>query len=139
MRFCFFRRRRAHGFQWTIGPVQEQPLDEGTLVMLTQLTDSQKCLFSVAIVDKHDNPAPIDGKPTWEVLGDALVTLEVSDDGLSCEAVAVGTLGNTQIQVSADADLGEGVQAITGTMDITIVGGAAAKVVISAGTPEEQE
>ena len=43
-----------------------------------------------------------------------------------------------QISVSADADLGDGVRTLTGTLDLEIVSGEAVTLSVIAGTPREQ-
>ncbi|WP_321377058.1 hypothetical protein [Trichococcus shcherbakoviae] len=106
--------------------------------MTLVLKDTQKCAMAVTPVDAKGNPASVDGPPSWTVLGNLIVTLEPSDDGLSCNVYATGTLGSTQVQVTADADLGDGVVPITGLLDVQVVGGDAVSLSIAAGTPEEQ-
>ena len=102
------------------------------------LTDSQFVTLTVAPVTKAGNPAKIDGAPKWAVSNPNLLTLEVSEDGLSCKAVSTGTLGDVQINVVADADMGEGVVEITGVLEVSVKAGAAASVAVTAGTPEEK-
>ena len=56
-----------------------------------------------------------------------------------CEMPKGGSAaGATQISVTADADLGEGVTPIVGTLSIDVVGGQAVSINIVAGTPAEQ-
>jgi hypothetical protein len=50
--------------------------------------------------------------------------LEVTDNGDGTAKVkAVGPVGTAQVQVSADADLGEGVKTVTGVADVEVVAG----------------
>lgn len=105
--------------------------------MSLTLTDSQKVALSVSFVDKKGNPAPVEGAPAWSVSDDTLLGLTVADDGTASVA-AVGPLGTAQVTVSADADLGEGVTTIFGTLDIDVIAGAAVTANIAAGAPEEQ-
>lgn len=102
------------------------------------LTDSQQVDLSVAFLDKANNPAPVDGTPTWSSSDETVVTLTVAADGLSATAVTTGTLGTAQVSVTADADLGEGTTAISGVLDITVQAGAAVVANINAGTPTEK-
>jgi hypothetical protein len=51
---------------------------------------------------------------------------------------ATDKLGSVQIGVTADADFGEGVEPITGILDLEIAGGKAVSLRIIAGTPREQ-
>ncbi len=102
------------------------------------LTDVQKVVVSITPVDAKGNPAPIDGKPVWTASDPSIISIVPSQDGLSADVIAVGPLGNAQVQVSADADLGEGVATIPGTLDVTVTASQAVSLTISAGTPTAQ-
>ncbi len=99
------------------------------------LTDEQKVTFSVSFVTAKGNPATVDGAPVWSVSNDTVLSVVPSADGLSAEVVAVGPLGSSQVSVTADADLGAGVTALVGTLDVSVVASEAASVIISAGVP----
>lgn len=102
--------------------------------MLITITNEQKIPVTLNPVTAAGNPAQVDGVPTWEVVaGDA--TLEVSEDGLSCYLIS-GSVGNSQITVTADADLGEGVRAITDTIDLAVVSAEASSLGLSVGVAE---
>jgi hypothetical protein len=63
------------------------------------------------------NPAAIDGLPAWSPEpADAPVSLEVSENGMSCKVTATAATGDAlipyAIKAEADADLGEGVRKI---------------------------
>ncbi len=124
--------------RWGIGPVSEQP-HNGTrsLTYMLQLTNTQQCQLSIAGVDKKGNPAGLEGiiysssDPSV-----AAVTQDAADPSKALVvAVAAGT---AQINVRADADLGDGVTELTGVLDVTVVPGQAVSFVINTGTPEEQ-
>lgn len=102
------------------------------------LTDSQDCVLTIAPVDKKGNPAPIDGVPEWFSSNTDVLTITPAADGLSATASAVGALGDATVNVNADADMGAGTTAITGTIDITVEAGAATTVAITPSTPTEQ-
>jgi len=102
------------------------------------LKDSQKVSASVEFKTAAGNPAVVEGAPVWASSNAAIVEVVASEDGLSAVARAVGPIGSSQISVSADADLGEGVKPIVGTQDIEVVAGEAVTVGITVGTPEEQ-
>ena len=106
-------------------------------IMSLILTNSQQVDLAIQPVDKRGKPAQIDGVPVWASSDPAKATIEPSEDGLSAVVKAVDN-GAAQISVSADADLGEGVRALTGTLDLEIVSGEAASLSIIAGTPVEQ-
>jgi hypothetical protein len=109
----------------------------GDIRMFT-MTDSQKASLTINPVDKRGNPARVDGIPVWASSDETKVTVAPAADGLSCDVVAAGALGQCQVTVSADADLGPGVATINGVLDITIVGGQAVGLAIAAAAPIEQ-
>lgn len=101
------------------------------------LTDTQQCDLTLQPVDKKGQPAAIDGTPSWSSSNEAVVAVAVSANGLSATLVA-GILGTAQINVTADADLGAGVVAVTGTLDVQVVAGQAVAVALTPGIPTEQ-
>lgn len=121
-----------------IGPVSEQtltgPSHEASML---QLTDTQRVQISIAPVDKKGAPAQVQSVAfSSSDTSVATVTQDATDPNKA--VVVAGVAGTCQIQVSADADLGDGVSTINGTLDITVVGGPAVSLSVSAGTPEEQ-
>lgn len=107
-------------------------------IMAFILSNTQEVDLAIQPLDKRGRPAQVDGKPEWAVSDPAKATLVVSDDGLSSVLKALDN-GAIQVGVVADADLGEGVQTITGTLDVEIVGGQAVSIGIIAGAPREQQ
>jgi hypothetical protein len=105
--------------------------------MSVVLKDNQRVTVNVSPVDAKGNPAQVDGAPVWAVVGPSILTLEPSTDGLTCVATTTGALGVTQLTVTADADLGEGVVTISGLMDFEVVGGMAVGLAVTAGVPED--
>lgn len=101
------------------------------------LTDSQKVTLSIKPVSKAGNAAPIDGKPVWSLGCEDHLKLEVAEDGLSAVVSALGKLGVCQVNVKADADLGEGVEEIVGAVDVEVKAGKAVNLGIAAGAPED--
>jgi hypothetical protein len=101
------------------------------------LKDTEQVVLSVLPVDAKGNPAPVDGAPAWGSSDPTVATVTPAADGLSATVAAVGPLGKTQISVTADADLGEGVESVVGTLDIEVVAGKAVSLSIKTGTPEE--
>ena len=118
--------------------VSEKPFYAHGRILMLVLTDSQFVTLNVTPVTKAGNSATIDGAPKWSVSDESVLTLEVSEDGLSCKAVTTGKLGDAQVNVVADADMGEGVVEITGVLEVSVKAGAAASVAVTAGTPEEK-
>ena len=102
--------------------------------MLVTITNEQKIQVTLAPTTAAGNPATLDGAPVWAVAaGDA--TIEVAADGLSCYLIS-GEPGNSQITVTADADLGEGVVNLTDTVDLAVVPASASQLGLVTGSPE---
>ena len=99
------------------------------------LTDEQKCSLSVDFKTAAGNPATVDGIPVWGVSDATVLTLKVDPDGKHATIFSEG-LGTSQVSVVADADLGDGVKQITGTLDVEVKPAEAVTVGIAAGTPE---
>jgi len=99
------------------------------------LKGDQMVPLSVKFVDKFGNDAKVDGAPAWALTDDSLGVLEVAADGMGATLKAKGLTGVMKVQVSADADLGEGVKAIMGELDVEILPAEAIAVVIAAGDP----
>jgi hypothetical protein len=110
---------------------------KGDLKMLI-LTDTQEVDLAIKPLDRKGKPAQVDGVPEWTSSDPTIAKLTPSEDGLSAVVVATDNLGSVQIRVMADADLGEGVEPITGVLDLEIAGGKAVSLGIIAGTPREQ-
>lgn len=102
------------------------------------LTDTQQVDLTVAFLDKANNPAPVDGVPVWSSSDDTVLTVTAGADGLSATAVTTGKLGQAQVSVTADADLGAGTTSISGVLDVSVQAGAAVVANIAAGTPTEK-
>jgi hypothetical protein len=112
---------------------------QGGTKMAITITATQKFTAGpVSAVDAHGNPAQIDGAPAWSVSDTALLAVNVAADGLSADIQAVGALGHAQVVVSADADLGEGIETISGILEVEIVAGRAVSLTVPAGEPTEQ-
>lgn len=103
------------------------------------LPDTKKVPLSVGFVDGAGNAASVEGAPSWSSSDESIVTIaDVSEDGLSAFAVAVGPLGMAQVSVSADADLGEGTTTLTGVLDIDVQASQAVSASVSAGEPVDK-
>jgi len=100
-----------------------------------KITNEQK--IKVTLTPKTDTgkPAPLDGVPTWEVVS-GNSTVVVAADGLSADLVSADDPGDTQFLVSADADLGDGVETISDTIKLTVAGALAKNLGLTAGQPE---
>ena len=99
------------------------------------LRDDQKVSLSIQPLDAKGNPARVDGVPAWSVSDPSLGTVQAAADGLSAVFTAQQT-GTVQVSVTVDADLGPGVRALSGTLDIQIEPGEAVSIGIIAGVPQ---
>lgn len=102
------------------------------------LTDMQKVDLSISPKSAAGNPALVDGMPTWFVSDEKVLSLTISDDGMSATAMATGVLGTSQISVEVDADLGEGVRSIVGVLVIEVKASEAVSLDVNAGTPSDK-
>lgn len=140
----WFPIKRITSIDIRVGPVSEvsSPVSLGKIKgaqhMSLVLTDNQQVTLTIAPVDVKNNPAPVDGVPTWSSSDATIVAVTPAADGMSAVAVAVGPIGTAQVNVSADADLGAGVTTISGTLDVQVQAGNAVSLGISAGTPTDQ-
>lgn len=95
------------------------------------LTDSQLCgIGPIAALDAKGNPASLGGALVFTSSDPTIATVTADTTGLSANIVSVGPLGNAQITVT------DGV--LTGTLDLTIVGGAEATLSIPVAAPIAQ-
>jgi len=123
--------------RWTLGPVTEQRhtprADEGPIML--QLTDSQQCVLSIQPVDAKGLEAPVFGTPVWSSSDATVATVQPHSGGLAVDLVAVKP-GTTQISVTAQVD--EAADALTGTLDVTVIGGQAVALTIGNTAPTAQ-
>ena len=107
--------------------------------MSFQMSDSQQVTLSVSFADKRGNPvpAPVGAQPpSWLVDNAALLSLTPAADGLSCVAASVGPLGTATVSVKVSDAQGNALA--SGSLGVTVIGGAPATVVVTPGTPSEQ-
>jgi hypothetical protein len=99
------------------------------------LTDVQKAPLTISPVDAAGNAAPVEGV-VWSSSDPTVLTVEAAPDGLSAVITAVGPLGDAQVSVTADAQIGDGVTELTGVLAVRVVASQAVAFNITAGTPE---
>lgn len=94
--------------------------------------DSQGASLTLTLTDKKGLPAVPASPPVWsESSNGAIVALTVSADGLSATVAPVG-VGSAQVNVTVEGDPTPGVDTQTGSLEIDVVGGEVANVVINA-------
>ena len=115
---CFWvrrpRRRRPIHFDYKI----EQPIFKGGEKQMLELTitNEQKITIHLKPVTQAGKPTKLDGKPVWTVLSGP-GTVVPAEDGLSADLVSDDTdLSDTTYQVTADSDLGAGVEEVADTI-----------------------
>lgn len=122
---------------YRVGLVTDKPSTKGTMPLEIKLTTEQQVRVTLNPVTPKGKPVPVDGVPTWAIVaGDA--TLDPAPDGLSCMIVSPDNAGQSQVLVSADADLGEGVNTITDTISVLASDPQAASLGLTVGTIENK-
>ena len=96
------------------------------------LTNEEKVAVSITPKTAAGNPAQVDGTFTLE-LAEGDVTFEVAEDGT--QYVVCAAEGTSKVKISADADLGEGVQTIEDIFDVIVVPAGATNLGVGFGTP----
>lgn len=74
----------------------------------------------------------------WTSSDTSIVTVQPEPDGLTCFATSTGAVGEATVTCTADADLGDGVQAIEQECLITVVQSNAESLNMSTGVPIER-
>ena len=106
--------------------------------MGTPVRADEKLPLTITARDRAGNAAPLDGAPVWSTSDAGLLTLAAAGDGLSAFVIPVGPIGSARVNVTADADLGDGVRELIGTIVIDVMSAEAVTIAIVAGTPEPQ-
>lgn len=124
--------KRLPGFRWTVGPFNNKQVKGSTMDIV--LTNEQQVKVTLAPVTSKGKPAPLDGAPTWAVAS-GTCTLNVAPDGLSAVIVSGDNAGDSEITVSADADLGAGVVTVSDAIRVTVNGAQAQSLGLTAEPP----
>lgn len=98
------------------------------------ITNEQQVNVKLAPVSAKGKPVALDGAPVWAVTAGSC-TIVPSADGLSCLIVSGDDAGDSEITVSADADLGEGVVTISDAIRVTVNGAQAQSLGLTADAP----
>ena len=129
------KQRLLPYFQWRI-EVKQKPQQKPHMLQLS-ITNEQQVTVHLAPKTPHGKPATLDGKPEWTVVSGSC-TVTPSDDGLSATIVSGDTPGTSEISVSADADLGAGVETISDIVEVAVGGAKAANLGLNADAPEDK-
>jgi len=101
------------------------------------ITDSQQFGVEIQPVDKAGNPGTLATVPVWSASDPTILTVAPAADGMSAVVSAAGKLGAAQVHVTAEDDPTSGVNTITGTVDVQVVGGKAVSLRLMVGTATE--
>jgi hypothetical protein len=130
------RPRRKGKLNFALG-LEGGYIVEGEVMALT-LTAVQQASLSVKAVDAKGNPAEVENVVFDGSDPNIITLLPDAEDPTTAWVVAVGTPGNAQVTVTADADIGEGEKNLQGILDVTVVAAEAVALEIEAGVPEDQ-
>lgn len=99
------------------------------------ITNEEQVVVHLAPVTAAGKPTKLDGAPTWTVVsGPAKVN--AAADGLSATLVSDDNdLSDTIVKVSADADLGDGVEEVADTITLHTTHANAKSLGLSADAP----
>lgn len=131
---ALLRKKQKPHFEYEI---EVSDKHQTTMPLKLKINDEQKVKVTLTPVTPRGKPVKVDGVPSWTTIdGDS--TIVVAEDGMSADLISSDTPGVTNFQVAADADLGEGVDTITDTIELTVVDPQASSLGLSAGTPEDK-
>lgn len=121
---------------WSVGPVTTKSEKQST-AMDIKLTTDQQVTVTIKPQSAKGKPVKIDGAPVWSVTAGSC-TVDTAPDGMSATIVSSDDAGDSEVTVSADADLGAGVITISDAIRVTVLGAQAQSLGLTAGTPENK-
>ena len=101
------------------------------------ITDTQQFEVQIQPMDKVGNPGTLARGPVWSASDPTILSVVPAADGMSAVVSAVGKMGVAQVNVTAAGDSTPGVNTITGTVDVQVVGGKAVSLHFAVGTATE--
>ncbi len=107
---------------------------------MTDFSTEQFLPFAIKLVDGKNRPKDYEGDPKLASSDDTVATVEMVDRANG--RVMSGVPGSATVTVTVDADLGEGVQEVIGTLDVTVTldERTSARIIqLEAGAPQEKE
>ncbi len=129
------------GMDLAIGPV-EPNLDGGGNVGELTLLEGQRVLVTAKPKSLSGRAARIDGAAVFSTNDRATLEITPGPDPATQAYIAAGPLGGdpkrtANVRVTADADLGEGVEELIASLDVVILPQKAAVLELELGQPEE--
>lgn len=147
--WLFGMKKKEITISWRIGPVSDQkshpslktriisgfdkPKENATMALV--MTAIQECDLSVSFKDSQGNVAAVENIEWGSSDPGIVLVIPDTSDPSKAKAKATGTVGTGQVNVKADARVGEGTNEIVGLLDVDILAAEASVVEISAGTP----
>jgi len=127
------KHKKIVAFAWSVG---QPTLKKRTKMPLEiSMTNEEQVKLHLTPVTEAGKPTKLDGKPTWEVVSGP-AKLAIADDGLSADVISDNDdLSDTIIKISADADLGSGVEEIADTVTAHVTHANAKSLGLSADAP----
>lgn len=118
------------------GPTKGIPMITKDLTVLGQFTLSLPTEFK----DVKGNPLTLDptNPPKWSTENTDLVSLKPSEDGMKCDVLAVGPIGETTVQVIVDVDPTPDVHGGIGICKVKLTPGRLAPFELTASEETEQ-
>lgn len=113
------RPQKAKDFCILFVFVHHQPPKEA-IVMANpiELKAGQGATVTATITGASGQPARVDGTPAWTAEpADGLSSLTPSSDGMTCQIIAGSETQAVLVSMTVDADLGEGVRELIGTLE----------------------
>jgi len=131
-----FKTFTAPRFNWSVGmAVNKTKTKRKNNMLEIVITNEQKIQVTLTPVTATNKPAQLDGPAVFEVISGTATVGMVEGNVLSAWLVSGDLPGDSEIMVSADADLGDGVETISDIIKLTVAGAKAASLGLTAGAP----
>lgn len=127
------RKRKKVRFCYAVEVSQKKG---NSMPLQLKINDEQKVNVRLVPVTPKGKPVAVQN-PTWTV-SDGTSTVVPSQDGMSADLISSDTPGITNIVVSADADLGDGVDTISDTIALTVTDPQATSLGLVASPPVDK-
>lgn len=119
---CWLCRRHCQpAAGYLVITMQPFPKNERKDVITMDLKNTQGIDLTITPTKPDGQPGQVDGVPVWSSSDESIVTVTPTADGLGCRVLTVdNAVGTATVKVSADADIGAGVQEITAALDFNV-------------------
>jgi hypothetical protein len=126
------RERHYAIFRWHVGPVTRK--EHTTMPLEVTITSEEKVRVTATPQTAAGHPASVDGQVMFAVQNGECTVTQV--DAVSADVFSGDIPGDSAILVTADADLGTGVQTIMDTILVHVTHPNAASLGLQAGPAE---